>query len=199
MRSIKPILAAKTCSIVVSTLFCLLGLLLLIYPDVSVSIVGIAAAIMLIGFGVTKLTGFFSRDLYRLAFQYDLASGILLVALGALLLMSPDHAMSFLCLVLGIAVTVDGWFKVQMALDARRFGLRSWGLILAFALLTGAIGGLLAARPAESVGTLTILLGLSVLFEGLMNLCVALFAVKVIRKEQPEVVETWFESEKEER
>ena len=48
MRSIKPILAAKTCSIVVSTLFCLLGLLLLIYPDVSVSIVGIAAAIMLI-------------------------------------------------------------------------------------------------------------------------------------------------------
>ena len=118
MRSIKPILAAKTCSIIVSALFCLLGLLLLIYPGVSVSIVGIAAAIMLIGFGVTKLTGFFSRDLYRLAFQYDLASGILLVALGALLLMSPDHAMSFLCLVLGIAVTVDGWFKVQMALDA---------------------------------------------------------------------------------
>ena len=86
MRSIKPILAAKTCSIIVSALFCLLGLLLLIYPGVSVSIVGIAAAIMLIGFGVTKLTGFFSRDLYRLAFQYDLASGILLVALGALLL-----------------------------------------------------------------------------------------------------------------
>lgn len=49
------------------------------------------------------------------------------------------------------------------------------------------------------MGTLTILLGLSVLFEGLMNLCVALFAVKVIRKEQPEVVETWFESEDKER
>ena len=94
---------------------------------------------------------------------------------------------------------VDGLFKLQTALDARRFGLHSWGLILAFALLTGAIGGLLAARPAESVGTLTILLGLSVLFEGLMNLCVALFAVKVIRKEQPEVVETWFESEDKER
>ena len=125
MRSTKPILAAKTCSIIVSVLFCLLGLLLLIYPDVSVSVVGIAAAIMLIVFGLTKLAGFFSKDLYRLAFQYDLASGILLVALGVLLMMSPDRAMSFLCLILGIAIAVDGWFKVQMALDARRFGLRS--------------------------------------------------------------------------
>ena len=154
---------------------------------------------MLIAFGIVKLIGYFSRDLYRLAFQFDLALGIFLVVLGAIILLNPTRAMTFLCLMLGIAIMADGLFKLQTALDARRFGLHSWGLILAFALLTGAIGGLLAARPAESVGTLTILLGLSVLFEGLMNLCVALFAVKVIRKEQPEVVETWFESEKEER
>ena len=160
---------------------------------------GVLVGAMLIAFGIVKLIGYFSRDLYRLAFQFDLALGIFLVVLGAIILLNPTRAMTFLCLMLGIAIMADGLFKLQTALDARRFGLHSWGLILAFALLTGAIGGLLAARPAESVGTLTILLGLSVLFEGLMNLCVALFAVKVIRKEQPEVVETWFESKKEER
>ena len=196
MRSIKPILAAKTCSIVVSTLFCLLGLLLLIYPGVSVSIVGIAAAIMLIGFGVTKLTGFFSRDLYRLAFQYDLASGILLVALGTLLLMSPDHAMSFLCLILGIAVTVDGWFKVQMALDARRFGLKSWWLILTTGVLTGLIGLVVAFRPTASAEVLMMLLGVSLLAEGLMTLCVTLCAVKIVRNQQPDVIEAEFEEHK---
>ena len=196
MRSIKPILAAKTCSIIVSTLFCLLGLLLLIYPGVSVSIVGIAAAIMLIVFGVTKLTGFFSRDLYRLAFQYDLASGILLVALGALLLMSPDRAMSLLCLVLGIAVAVDGWFKVQMALDARRFGLKSWWLILTTGVLTGLIGLVVAFRPTASAEVLMMLLGVSLLAEGLMTLCVTLCAVKIVRNQQPDVIEGEFEEHK---
>ena len=196
MRSTKPILAAKTCSIIVSALFCLLGLLLLIYPGVSVSVVGIAAAIMLIVFGVTKLTGFFSKDLYRLAFQYDLASGILLVALGVLLLMSPDRAMSFLCLILGIAVAVDGWFKVQMALDARRFGLRSWWLILTTGVLTGLIGLVVAFRPTASAEVLMMLMGVSLLAEGLMTLCVTLCAVKIVRNQQPDIIEGEFEEHK---
>lgn len=196
MRSTKPILAAKTCSIIVSALFCLLGLLLLIYPGVSVSLVGIAAAIMLIVFGATKLTGFFSRDLYRLAFQYDLASGILLVALGVLLMMSPDRAMSFLCLILGIAVAVDGWFKVQMALDARRFGLKSWWLILATGVLTGLIGLVVAFRPTASAEVLMMLLGISLLAEGLMTLCVTLCAVKIVRNQQPDIIEGEFEEHK---
>ena len=193
MRSTKPIMAAKTCSIIVSALFCLLGILLIVYPGISVSIVGIAAAIMLIVFGLTKLAGFFSRDLYRLAFQYDLASGILLVALGVLLLMSPDRAMSFLCLILGISVAVDGWFKVQMSLDARRFGLRSWGLILVLGVLTGLIGLAVAFRPTTSAEVLMILLGVSLLAEGIMTLCVTLCAVKIVRNQQPDIIEGEFE------
>ncbi len=196
MRSTKPILAAKTCSIIVSALFCLFGVLLLVFPDVSVSVVGVAAAVMLIAFGLTKLTGFFSKDLYRLAFQYDLASGILLLALGVLLMMSPNRAMSFLCLILGIAVAVDGWFKVQMALDARRFGLRSWWLILTTGVLTGLIGLVVAFRPAASAEVLMMLMGVSLLAEGLMTLCVTLCAVKIVRNQQPDIIEGEFEEHK---
>lgn len=199
MSTFKAVRTAKISYIVMSALFCVLGIVLLAARDLSVSVLGVLVGAMLIAFGIVKLIGYFSRDLYRLAFQFDLALGIFLAVLGLIILLNPTRAMTFLCLMLGIAIMADGLFKLQTALDARRFGLRSWGLILAFALLTGAIGGLLAARPAESVRTLMILFGLSVLYEGLLNLCVALFAVKIIRREQPEVVETWFESEKEER
>lgn len=199
MSTFKVVRTAKISYIVMSALFCVLGIVLLAARDLSVSVLGVLVGAMLIAFGIVKLIGYFSRDLYRLAFQFDLALGIFLAVLGLIILLNPTRAMTFLCLMLGIAIMADGLFKLQTALDARRFGLRSWGLILAFALLTGAIGGLLAARPAESVRTLMILFGLSALFEGLLNLCVALFAVKIIRREQPEVVETWFESEKEER
>lgn len=89
MRSVRPMQVAKTGCIVMSVLFCALGALLLFMPELSASLIGVLIAAMLIVFGLIKLTGYFSRDLYRLAFQYDLAIGILLVALGLMLLTKP--------------------------------------------------------------------------------------------------------------
>ena len=131
MRSIAPLRAAKIGYIVMSVLFCLLGLVLLVWPNLSISLIGIAAGIMLIVFGLVKLGGYFTRDLYELAFQLDLAVGVMLLA-------QPSRAMSFLCLILGISIMADGLFKVQTAFDARRFGLRNWWLILALGIIAGA-------------------------------------------------------------
>lgn len=136
MRSVKSIRAAKIGYIVVAAALCALGALLILKPDLSLSIIGTIAGIVLMAFGAVKLTGYFSRDLYRLAFQHDLALGILLIALSVVILIRPEHMMSFLCVVLGIAILADGLFKVQTALDARRFGLRSSWLILSLAIIS---------------------------------------------------------------
>ena len=55
-----------------------------------------------------------------LAFQYDLAFGILLIALGAVILLKPEGALDFIFAALGIAIFSDGLFKVQIALDYQR-------------------------------------------------------------------------------
>ena len=104
MRSVRPMQVAKTGCIVMSVLFCALGALLLFMPELSASLIGILIAAMLIVFGLIKLTGYFSRDLYRLAFQYDLAFGVLLIVLGILALTRPANAAGFLSIVLGILV-----------------------------------------------------------------------------------------------
>lgn len=193
MRSTKIIRAAKTGYIAISAVLCALGILLMLKPDLSLSAIGVIAGVVLIAFGAVKLTGYFSRDLYRLAFQFDLALGILLIALGCVILFRPEHMMSFLCVVLGIAVLADGLFKVQTALDARRFGLRSWWLILSLAILAGVAGTALVLRPAEGARVLTMLLGVSLLAEGILNLSVALCAVKVVRHQRPDGIEIDFE------
>lgn len=75
--------------------------------------------------------------------------------------------MSFLCAALGIFVLADGLFKVQITVDAKPFGIRQWWLILAVALVTAAAGIVLVVRPGESARTLMILMGVSLLAEGL--------------------------------
>ena len=132
---------------------------------------------------------YFSRDLYRLAFQYDLAIGILLVALGLMLLTKPGRAMDFMCLILGIAVASDGFFKVQMSLDAKRFGLSTWWLILILGVIAGIAGLAAAFHPVEGTKVLMMLLGASLLAEGLLTLSVTLCAVKIIRDQRKDEIE----------
>ncbi|MBQ3341374.1 MAG: DUF308 domain-containing protein [Kiritimatiellae bacterium] len=180
MRSIKTIQAAKTGYIALSAALCALGLLLMLRPGLSLRLTGSIVGATMMAFGAIKLFGYFSKDLYRLAFQFDLAFGILLMALGLLLLIKPVSAMNMLCVILGIEIVADGLFKVQTAVDARRFGLPTWWLILALAVITGAAGIAVAVHPSSSALTLTTLTGAALAVEGLMNLCVALCAVKVV-------------------
>ena len=193
MRSTKAIRAAKIGYIVMSLFFCALGALMIAKHDLSVSLIGITAGVMLIAFGLVTLVGYFTKDLYRLAFQFDLAFGLTLIVVGAIVLMNPDHAMNFLCLVIGIAIMADALLKLQTAIDAKRFGLPKWWLILALAVVAGAVGAAVAFRPTQSARILTALLGVSMLSEGALNLSVALCAVKIIRHQQPDVIECEYE------
>ena len=184
MRSVVPMKLAKTGYIVLSALFCVLGAMLLFLPGSFVPWVGRAMGVGLILFGAVKLAGYFSGDLYRLAFQYDLAFGILLIALAR-----PERTMSFFCILLGIPVLADGLFKIQIALDSRRFGIRSWPLILLAAVLTGAAGAVMIFLPDAGTRLLTMLLGLSLLLDGALNLCVAICTVKIVPHQKPDTTD----------
>ncbi len=194
-KSVKPMRTAKIGYIVMSVVFCILGILLLLFPKLSAVVISRLMGIAMIVFGAVKLIGYFSKDLYRLAFQYDLALGILLIAIGMILLWRTDHVINFLCIVFGISILADGLFKVQIAMDARTFGIKLWWLILTFAVLTGIVGILLVFRPTESTKLLMMLFGVSLLTEGLLNLCTVLTAVKIVRHQVPDVIEIEYEEE----
>ena len=118
-----------------------------------------------------------------------LGFAFLIMLIGLILLAVPGRAMSFLFIVLGILILTDGLFKIQIALDARRFGIRKWWLIFSLAVLSGILGLLLVIRPAESMQFIMALLGISLLCDGILSFCVALLLVKIIRNQHPDVIE----------
>lgn len=189
MRSVAPMRIAKIGYMVMSVVFCVVGILFIAKPDISITIIGISMGIAMIVFGIVKLVGYFSRDLFRLAFQFDLELGILLIVLGAIVLIRPDNLMTFICIVLGISILTDGLFKVQIALDSKKFGIRGWWVIFALAIATGIIGVLLVFRSANSTQFLTILFGASLLAEGILNLYTVISTVLIIKNQQPDVIE----------
>lgn len=189
MRSVTTMRTAKIGYIIMSALFCMIGLVLILVPEAAFTWLGRLLGISIIVFGGIKLVGYFSRDLFRLAFQYDFAFGILLVVLGILTLSHPNETMGFLSVILGIPVLADGLFKIQIALDSRRFGIRRWWLILILAALTCGVGIVLVFRPAVGILVMTMFMGVSLLLDGILNLCVALFTVKIVPNQKPDVIE----------
>ena len=191
-----PMWVAKAGYIVMSLVFCGAGTLFIAKPDLSAVVISRALGAAMIVFGLIKLVGYFSKDLFRLAFQYDLGFGLLLIALGILVLAKPAGVLDFIFVALGIAILADGLFKVQIAVDSKRFGISTWWLTLVLAMVTGVVGLALVFRPWDSARLLTTLLGAALLAEGILNLCVAVSTVKIVDHQRPDVIKvTSFEVE----
>lgn len=193
MRSVTMMRTAKIGYIVMSAVMCAFGILLIVMPDMSNTILGLVCGTIMLLFGIVKLVGYFSKDLYRLAFQYDLAFGLLLSVLGILMIVRPGSLMSSFCFGLGVSVLADALFKIQIAVDSRRFGIRKWWLILSVALITGILGAILISRPSESAKILAVFLGISLLSEGLLNISTVITAVKIVKNQRPDVIEIDFD------
>lgn len=182
----KRLRAAKCGYIILSVLICALGIALIAVPDFSVSLLCWLGGILLIAFGCVRILGYVSKDLYRLAFQFDLAFGILQIVLGILLILRTGAMIHVLCVTLGICILADSLLKIQIAIDAKAFGIRPWWLILSVAIVTGVVGVLLLFRPYESAKAIMVLMGISFLGEGILNLITVLTAVKILQKRLPD-------------
>lgn len=200
VRSVIPMRIAKIGYIVVSLILVLLGVLIISLPDISMLAIGRILGAVMIFFGCIKLVGYFSKDLFRLAFQYDLQFGIIALVLGIIVLLKPADAINLLFMAMGIVLLADSLFKIQIALDSKKFGIGKWWGILALAIVTGIVALILVFKPSESARIMTILLGATLVAEGCLNLFVAITTVKIIKHQYPDFIEIdSFETEDEDK
>lgn len=189
MDALKQLKIAKNGYIVMSVLFMILGVCLIIWPDCSMAVFCTAVGIMLIVYGLIKIFGYFSRDVYCLAFQFDLAFGVLLVAVGVIIIVRRNVVVNLIFGIFGILILADALFKIQMSVDAKKFGLSLWWRIMLVAILTGILGFLLLIRPFAAAEVMMILVGISILFEGILNLCVAIYTIKIIKNQKQDIID----------
>lgn len=185
MHSAIPMQIAKIGHIVLSALLVGLAILILANPQFPLAGVETACGVFLILFGAVKITGYASKDLYRLAFQYDFVYGFVLAGVGLVFLLRPDLSVETLGTVLGLFVFSDGVIKIQVARHAKKFGITLWWMVFAFAILASLGGLFVAIYPFGTVAALAVTMGVIFLIEGLMNICTVLTSVRVVEYREP--------------
>lgn len=183
MKKENSVLAVKIGYITVSALTVLLGIFLIIRPEISLNVICRILGTVMTACGAVKLAGYFSKDLYRLAFEHDLIFGTLLCIIGIAALVRPVKIISAMHIVAGIIILEEGIFKMRTAVEAKRFGLNKWHIITVLAVLTITAGILLLLNPFEAAQTMTVILGVAMIADGILNLCVAVYAIKVTKNQ----------------
>ena len=168
----KLIRCAKAGYIVSAVAFMALGLILTIWPEMSMITISYAAGAIVLASGIVRIVGYFSKDLYSLAFQFDLALGIFTVLIGIVFLLHPQWLISAIPFFVGIFVLVNGLFTFQ----------KYWWVMLIFSVLSSALGIVLIIDPFTGAGVLTILVGVTMMCTGVEKLFLALYTIVIKKK-----------------
>lgn len=180
MSAIEKNKIARDGYVFISIVFYITGLFHMLWLGAAPMAVCIVGGIILISYGIIKVIGYFSNDLYCLAFQYDMGCGLFLVVIGVIILGCNLRIQPYLMPGLGLLILLDSLMKVQTAREARAFGLKSWILLLFLSILAGAFGVLIVIMPFQKLRIVHVITGCGLLAEGAMNHLMVKEMVKIM-------------------
>lgn len=145
-----------------------IGIWLLLSPRVAVATLALLLAIALFFNGLGELVAAVDR---RRPWVGYLLGGLFLLA-GAVVLVRPGKSLWFLAVFVGISIIVTGLVQLGLAF-ADRDVLRHWGFLAAAGAIGVVVGILAIAWPDITVFVLAFLIGIRLIFFGVVQLAVA--------------------------
>lgn len=159
----------------VSLLLVILGIYIIIRPDVGVSaICGVVGALALI-FGIIKVVVYFATEVRGIGMTYDLSVGTLCAIAGIILMLKPRGVVELIQVLIGTYLVIDSVLKLQTAVDAKRLRLDLWWIPLIFTIICLALGISMLVRLGGDL--VMILIGVSLIADGIQNLCIVIFSI----------------------
>ena len=170
MATNKPLNRVKWDFIILSISFILLGLLFLLYPEASGTIICYLLGSLFLLLGIMRVIAYITTPVVDNEFHIPLVSGIIIIAVGIFIFIWPSVLLSILPMVLGIVVVVDSLVKLQSATDLLRLGDKHWWIILILAIVTAFLGILMLINPFATAKLLLQFIGISLIVTGFMDL-----------------------------
>ena len=120
--------------IALSICLTLVGLIFLVYPDVSVTVIGVIFGLLITVLGGVLIYTYLKRREIPL-FRFNLIYGILGVILGILTIISPFTFTQVITIFIGIWILYMAIIKIDFAIRLKLLEERSWLFLLMSALL----------------------------------------------------------------
>ena len=102
-----------------------------------------------------------------------------MIVVGILILVKRESILHLIFVIFGLLILTDALLRIQMSVEAKKFGMKLWWGILILAVITGIFGMILLIDPAGGARITVIFAGAAFLLEGILKLCVGIYTVRI--------------------
>lgn len=146
-----------------------LGLVLVIAPNLARSVLFNVVGIGCILIGAVHVIRYCRLDARAAVVSNDMATGLLFIAGGILLIVFEKPLESLLSIMVGLVILAGGVIQIQSSLGFRHMKVSRWYVELICAAISVALGILVIANPFTAMNLTMRVIGVSLIVEGVMD------------------------------
>lgn len=164
-----------------SILSILVGVILLSFPEVSLTYLVYAIGAFTILMGVTTLSSSIKDNTGAESFQktMSIVNGTINIVLGIILMFAPSFFIGFLMVVIGIFIVVAGLMQLFLLWQRKRIKKQIKFNLFVLPLLITAAGFLVVFNPFNAMVTTVTIMGTIFLFYGIFELIIRMRIYKL--------------------
>ena len=169
-------------SMIFSTIVTLvLGLLLTIFPDMSLKILAYVIGISLMVMGGAFIIDYVKGTRLEKITSISFVLGVIFIGVGLLFIVAHAKLLNFIMVIIGIIFLIKGLCKVQLALNVRGV-LDAWKYNLIVGAVTLSIGLILVLNPGKSVETFLRVVGIFIIVGSFADLAESIWILRDLDK-----------------
>ena len=156
-----------------SAVLCIiLGIVLMVYPDTSLTLVCQAVGVIVLVTGIGFIISHIRGGLFSLFYKLDLILGLLFLILGVYILMNPWGLLSIIPIVFGVLLIYHGISDLGQAMELRKYEADRWWISIIIAAITIVLGVVIMSNPFGTIDVLMRIIGACLVYDGLSNLLI---------------------------
>ncbi len=165
-----------------AALLVLFGLVLLIWPKTSTTVLCIALGCVLVICGVIRLAVFLLERDGSLYSSMNLLSGIVLAAVGVWIIVKPEGIMFVVPIVIGIVVIFHGIHDFGQTVSLYKAGYDKWWVAMLLGVITTGLGILLVVNPFETIEIVVRVVGICLMYDGISDMWIVSRVSRIVKQ-----------------
>lgn len=156
-------------SIISSIVFLLLGVIMFIYPELTLEVISKTIGFTIIGIGIVGVFQYL-RNREESSFKFNLIYVLTTVILGGLALYRYDIVSSIIPVVLGIWICFDSFIKLRMAIGIKNMGIKNYKYPLIMSIVSLLLGIFLVLNPFLTATFIVRLVAVSIIIYSVIDI-----------------------------
>ena len=163
--------------LLIATVLLAIGVVFIVFKE-SLKVLALSVGILLSVFAIVYGILAVASKNRGFAFAVKIAISIIALASGVVTAILNEKAVEIMAALFALLLIVDGSFKLNTSAMSKRYSVKCWWLLLIPSVLLIAGGFYLIKYTPAAIATLTLILGILIVIDAVINYASAVFVTK---------------------